>query len=570
MGMLRRRQATDGGRPSFTPRVLQIAVALLFVAQGTAWSQSLPTAPTRATCTNPQALGVARTVQIDTTGGPGFGFEHFKQHDFLRDREVVLTFDDGPWSNNTPAVLKALADECTTGIFFIIGKHATYYPEILKQVYSAGHTIGGHTWSHVTLSNKNLTEQQRKDEIERGFSAAKWALDGIAPEPFFRFPALQHPPEMVSYLGQRNVAIVSTDIDSFDFKDRSPPKIVDNVMRKLEKTGKGIILMHDFNKPTAEALPELLKRLKAANYKVVEMKARERVQTIPSYDNLIVSEAGPRVNPSQETSKIVTTLPHAAHSGAAETATNTSRPNVAAIGDVAVPAERRLALVIGNSRYANFQSLPNPRNDANDLASVLRNLGFEVILGTDLNRTAMEDVLQDFGRKARTADAALVYFAGHGIQHQGVNYLTPIDAKLTDETDLRRLFNLQDVIGDLQTAGRIRILIVDACRDNQAVQQLASTLPKTRSAAFTRGMARVEPDGTLVAFATQANKTANDGNGRNSPFTQALLARLQESGVELRTLMTRVRQDVVTSTNGVQRPEVWDSLIGEFTFRPKT
>ena len=114
--------------------------------------------PARAACNNPNALGVGRTVEIDTTGGPGFGFEHFKQLDFLRDKEVVLTFDDGPWPGNTPAVLKALADECTTGIFFSIGKHATYYPEILKQVYAAGHTVGTHTWSHATLTNKKLTD----------------------------------------------------------------------------------------------------------------------------------------------------------------------------------------------------------------------------------------------------------------------------------------------------------------------------------------------------------------------------------------------------------------------------
>ncbi len=98
-------------------------------------------------CTNPNALGVSRTVEIDTSGGPGFGGEHFKQHDFLRNNEVVLTFDDGPWPTTT-AVLKALADECVRATFFPIGKHATYYPEILKQIYDAGHTIGSHTWSH--------------------------------------------------------------------------------------------------------------------------------------------------------------------------------------------------------------------------------------------------------------------------------------------------------------------------------------------------------------------------------------------------------------------------------------
>ncbi|MDB5573166.1 MAG: Oligosaccharide deacetylase, partial [Tardiphaga sp.] len=176
-------------------------------------------APAKSTCANPDALGMGRTVEIDTTGGPGFGFEHFKQLDFLRDKEVVLTFDDGPWPVNTPAVLKALADECTKGIFFPIGKHATYHPEILKQVAAAGHTIGGHTWGHIALTSKKLTEQQRIDEIEKGFSAVKWAL-GASPAPFFRAPALQHPPEIVTYLGSRNMAIFSCDIDSFDFKTR--------------------------------------------------------------------------------------------------------------------------------------------------------------------------------------------------------------------------------------------------------------------------------------------------------------------------------------------------------------
>src|SRR5438270_9728101 len=124
----------------------------------------------KSTCANPNALGVSRVVEIDTTGGPGFGFDHFKQFDFLTEKEVVLTFDDGPWPVNTPAVLKALADECTKGLFFSVGKHATYHPEILRQVLAQGHTVGAHTWSHVNLNSKKLTEQQAKDEVEKGFS----------------------------------------------------------------------------------------------------------------------------------------------------------------------------------------------------------------------------------------------------------------------------------------------------------------------------------------------------------------------------------------------------------------
>ena len=311
---------------------MRIAARLIFAgvvslcASGAAWSQApaqkgaatapqaapAPTpaaapAPAKAPCANPNALGIARIVEIDTTGGPGFGFEHFKQLDFLRDKEVVLTFDDGPWPLNTPSVLKTLAEECTTGIFFSIGKHATYYPEILKQVAAAGHTIGTHTWSHATLTNKKLTEQQRKDEIEKGFSAVKWAL-GTSPSPFFRFPALQHPPEMVTYLGTRNIAMFSCDLDSFDFKASKPQQVIDVTMKKLDKLGKGIILMHDFHKHTAEALPELLHRLKAGGYKVVQMRAKAPVQTLAQYDEEILKDAKLPTVSSRPVSSVVQTI----------------------------------------------------------------------------------------------------------------------------------------------------------------------------------------------------------------------------------------------------------------------
>ena len=309
---------------------LIFAGAVSLLLSGAAWSQTPPAAkgpatppaaavpapapaaaasaqPARAACANPNALGVGRTVEIDTTGGPGFGFEHFKQLDFLRDHEVVLTFDDGPWPGNTPAVLKALADECTTGIFFSIGKHATYYPEILKQVYAAGHTVGSHTWSHATLTNKKLNDQQKKEEIEKGFAAVKWAL-GTAPSPFFRFPALQHPPEMVTYLGERNIAMFSCDLDSFDFKAKNAQQVIDVTFKKLDKLGKGIILMHDFHKHTAEALPEMLKRLKAGGYKVVAMKAKAPVQVLPQYEEELAKDVKLPTVSSRPVSSVVQTI----------------------------------------------------------------------------------------------------------------------------------------------------------------------------------------------------------------------------------------------------------------------
>ena len=264
--------------------------------------------PLKSTCANPDALGLSRVVEIDTTGGPGFGFEQFKQFDFLTDHEVVLTFDDGPWPGNTPAVLKALDDECTKAVFFPIGKHATYHPEILRQVLAQGHPIGAHTWSHANLNSKKLTEQQAKDEVEKGFSAVKMAL-GTAPSPFFRFPELQHNPSTMTYLGTRNIAVFSCDLDSFDFKRESTPdKIVNTVMTKVDKLGKGIILMQDFQKHTAEALPTLLRRLKGGGYKVVQMKAKTTMQTLPQYDEALLKDQKVPVVSTRPVSSVVQTV----------------------------------------------------------------------------------------------------------------------------------------------------------------------------------------------------------------------------------------------------------------------
>ncbi len=254
---------------------------------------------------NRDALGISRTVEIDTTGGPGFGFEHFKQYDFLQPGEVVLTFDDGPWPRHTPAVLAALAAHCTKAIFFPIGLHTMWAPEILRQVAAAGHTIGSHTWSHKDLSK--LSFQDAKDEIEKGVSAVRWGL-GAPGSPFFRFPALKHPPEVVTYLGQRNIAIFSTDMDSFDFKIRKPEQVISSVLTKLKKNGKGIVLLHDFQKATSEAAPELLKQLKANGYKIVFMRAKEPVQTVASYDEQILKDQKLPTVTNRPTSDVVHTI----------------------------------------------------------------------------------------------------------------------------------------------------------------------------------------------------------------------------------------------------------------------
>jgi peptidoglycan/xylan/chitin deacetylase (PgdA/CDA1 family) len=258
-------------------------------------------------CDKPGGMGLSRIVEIDATGGPGFGFEHFKQYDFLRDKEVVLTFDDGPWPKSTAAVLKALTDECLKATFFEIGQHAMWHPEITKQVIEAGMTVGTHTWSHKDLARNPYAKdlEQAEQEIEMGNSAVNMAAAGAPVAPFFRFPDLQHAPQLLTYLGERNIAIFSTDIDSRDFKMHKPEQVIKSVMSQLEKRGKGILLMHDFHKNTAEALPELLHQLKGGGYKVVHMVPRQPLTTIPKYDEMVTQRGKLSSNTTRPETNVV-------------------------------------------------------------------------------------------------------------------------------------------------------------------------------------------------------------------------------------------------------------------------
>jgi peptidoglycan/xylan/chitin deacetylase (PgdA/CDA1 family) len=271
-----------------TPPVAQNTTPAPIAAPAPAAVPTPPAAKAIPACDNPDAIGLSRVVEIDTTGGPAFGTEHFKQYDFLRDKEVVLTFDDGPWPENTPMVLKALKDNCIKATFFEIGEHATWRPDISREVAAAGMTVGNHTWSHKDLAKNPYAKdiELAKQEIEMGVSAVHMAVGGPT-APFFRFPDLQQPPELMSYLGTRNIAIFSTDIDTFDFKLRKPEDVIKSAMTKLAKNGKGIVLMHDFQHNTAEALPELLRQLKAGGYKIVHMVPKDSVTTLPKYDDMV-------------------------------------------------------------------------------------------------------------------------------------------------------------------------------------------------------------------------------------------------------------------------------------------
>jgi Caspase domain len=231
-------------------------------------------------------------------------------------------------------------------------------------------------------------------------------------------------------------------------------------------------------------------------------------------------------------------------------------------------AETRIALVIGNAAYKSMPQLANPTHDATALHDALTKLGFDADLGLDLTRDQMDAALIKFARKARQADVALVFFGGHGLQYRGVNYLAPIDAEVKDEADFRRLPTAQQIVEDLQAAKNIRILILDACRDNSVVEHMKSLAPSSRAIGVSRGLGRMEKaEGTLIAFSTQPDTEAADGSGYNSPFIAALLNHMPEPGLDVRVVFARARADVYAATRHEQLPELSDSLVGEFSFK---
>jgi hypothetical protein len=238
---------------------------------------------------------------------------------------------------------------------------------------------------------------------------------------------------------------------------------------------------------------------------------------------------------------------------------------------VATPslADHRVALVIGNSAYKNAPYLPNPINDAADVAAALKRSGFETILATDVDKTGMDEATIKFARSARDADVALFYYSGHAIQFAGVNYLAPTDTKLSDEADLRRMVRVDEIVADLQQSKTLRILILDSCRDNPLAEQLKRSIGATRALPLQRGLAKIDsPQGMIVAYSTQAGRTADDGDGRNSPYTRAFLGNIEQQE-EIGTIFRRISSDVYETTKHQQLPELSLSLIGEFYLRGK-
>lgn len=236
----------------------------------------------------------------------------------------------------------------------------------------------------------------------------------------------------------------------------------------------------------------------------------------------------------------------------------------------AYAVEKRVALVVGNSDYKDASlSLGNPKNDANSVADVLRSLDFEVQLVTNVGKRDMDGVMERFARLSVTADTALFFYAGHAIQYQGKNYLMPVDAQLEDEVSIRyNLVSVDDVRTTLDRASGVKIMVLDACRNNPIADRLnrMANGGQTRGVSATRGLARIDKtQGMVVAYATAPDDVALDGtNSDHSPFSNALIKELQEPGLEIGTLFRRVARDVNDATGGRQRPETSISLLSDY------
>lgn len=220
-------------------------------------------------CQEPDdGIGVSRVITIDTKGGGEYGTFQYPEKLGLKDGEVVLTFDDGPHADRTRLILQTLKDFCTKATFFSVGQMARTYPQVIKEVSNAGHTVGTHTWRHANLSRTRYL--RARQEVERGFAAVSLATGGKV-APFFRFPGLRHSKDMKAHLAEQNIATFSVDIISGDTTHLKASTIIRQTLARLKAKKKGVILFHDLKLATVRALPTLLKKLKKGGYKIVHL-----------------------------------------------------------------------------------------------------------------------------------------------------------------------------------------------------------------------------------------------------------------------------------------------------------
>ncbi len=237
-------------------------------------------------------------------------------------------------------------------------------------------------------------------------------------------------------------------------------------------------------------------------------------------------------------------------------------------------AAKRVALVVGNASYKHTTALRNPANDAQDMAAKLKRLGFDVTTGIDLTEDEFAETLNTYFDKLKGAEAAVLFYAGHGLQFQNTNYLIPVDARLKNQFQVKgQTIALSDIVAQMEAQSPVNLVFLDACRNNPLTDNLQRNLTsRGRNLALNRGLARVKSSAkdTLIAFAAAPGAVASDGKGRNSPFTAALLKHIETPGVEVEVMLKRVTAEVRTVTSQGQEPERLSKLTTEFYFNPKS
>ncbi|OYU87075.1 MAG: polysaccharide deacetylase [Bradyrhizobiaceae bacterium PARB1] len=244
--------------------VFKIAIAALIASTAVAHAES---------CPRPDTLGTARVLTVDPKTTPRVGTQSFPDTLPLGDREVVLTFDDGPNPPTTSKILAALAKECVRATFFMIGQSAAAHPQLVKRMAAEGHTIAHHTFAHADL--KKVSFEKAVEQIDRGISADEMALNGkattVPTTPFFRFPYFESTPALLDLLQSRRIAVFGADFWASDWNPMTPQQQLDLIVSRVKANGKGIILFHDTKVQTAAMLPDFLRYLRDNNYKVVHI-----------------------------------------------------------------------------------------------------------------------------------------------------------------------------------------------------------------------------------------------------------------------------------------------------------
>ncbi len=239
-----------------------------------ALAAAIPCAAAAEPCPgNPQALGTARVISVNAATTPRLGHKHFPAGLPLRAKELVLTFDDGPWPTTTPRVLAALKHECVRATFFLLGRNAEAYPQIARRTAAEGHTVGHHTFSHPLLSQMSLARAEA--EIDRGIAADELAVHGVRrtepTTPFFRFPGFASNQPLLDRAQQRGLVVFGADIWASDWLPMEPSVQLELILARVERIGRGIVLFHDTKAQTAQMLPAFLRELKRRGYRIVHV-----------------------------------------------------------------------------------------------------------------------------------------------------------------------------------------------------------------------------------------------------------------------------------------------------------